>query len=190
METTNTIEEYSGCQAHKLAKITEPISRIEIMWQFRNRLKRFLKRRFSYLRNRFIRTNQGARLSMKPVLGTVRPAFKAGQHVRVKTREEIQATLDTWNHLKGCGFMEEMWQYCGTRQQVLKPVERFLDESDYRVKKAKGIVLLEGVHCLGTIDFGRCDRNCYYFWRVEWLVSDDSLEPQQSDILGSEQRVI
>jgi hypothetical protein len=95
----------------------------------------------------------------------------------------IQATLDPWNYLKGCGFMEEMWQYCGTHQRVLKPVRRFLDERDYRVKKARGIVLLEGLACEGTRDYGRCDRSCHYFWREEGLVRDD-LEPGSSQTSG------
>jgi hypothetical protein len=93
----------------------------------------------------------------------------AGQSVRVRSKEEIQATLDNWNYLRGCGFMEEMWPYCGTSQRVLKPVKWFLDERDYRFKKTRGIVFLEGLTCQGTIDYGRCDRNCYYFWREEWL---------------------
>jgi len=56
-------------------------------------------------------------------------------------------------------------------------VQRFLDERDYRVKKARGIVLLEGLTCEGTRDYGPCDRNCYYFWREEWLVGNDLPEP-------------
>jgi hypothetical protein len=48
-------------------------------------------------------------------------------------------------------------------------MERFLDERDYKVKKAKGIVLLKDVICHGTPVFGRCDRCCHLFWRVEWL---------------------
>jgi hypothetical protein len=89
--------------------------------------------------------------------------------VRVKTREEIQATLDEWNELRGCLFMDAMVPYCGTTQRVFRRVERFVDERDYRVKKAKGVVLLEGLICNGTEQYGRCDRACYYFWRDEWL---------------------
>jgi hypothetical protein len=55
----------------------------------------------------------------------------------------------------------------------LKPVKRFVDERDYRVKKAKGIILLEGLICEGTPDYGQCDRACFYFWRQEWLEKMD-----------------
>jgi hypothetical protein len=89
--------------------------------------------------------------------------------VRVRSREEIQATLNRWNQLRGCTFMEEMWRHCGTIQQVYKRVDRFLDERDYLVKRCKGTVLLEGLICEGTKNFGPCDRSCFYFWKEEWL---------------------
>jgi hypothetical protein len=95
--------------------------------------------------------------------------LEAGDLVRVRLKDEILSTLDRWQALKGCGFLEEMTEYCGTTQRVLKRVERFIDERDYRVKKARGIVLLEGVICSGTATTGRCDRACFFFWREEWL---------------------
>ena len=55
------------------------------------------------------------------------------------------------------------------RSEFFKPLARFVDERDLRVKKSSGIVLLEGVRCQGTADFGRCDRSCLLFWREEWL---------------------
>jgi hypothetical protein len=99
----------------------------------------------------------------------VRPGLVAGDLVRVRSREEIEATLNPWKELKGCAFLEDMWQYCGSTRRVLKSMERFLDERDYRVKKVRGIVLLENVICGGTPVFGRCDRCCFLFWREEWL---------------------
>jgi hypothetical protein len=101
--------------------------------------------------------------------GATARGFGAGQLVRVRGREEIEATLDPFLALKGCGFMPEMVPYCGTVQRVCKPVRRFIDERDYKVKKVGGIYLLDGVMCEGTEPFGRCDRGCLYFWREEWL---------------------
>lgn len=95
--------------------------------------------------------------------------FLAGDLVLVRSREEIESTLDPFKELKGCAFLDTMWQYCGTKQRVLQPMARFLDERDYKVKKARGIVLLEGVLCHGTPVFGKCDRACHLFWREEWL---------------------
>jgi hypothetical protein len=37
------------------------------------------------------------------------------------------------------------------------------------MKNIKGIIILDGVFCQGTKDFGACDRTCFYFWREEWL---------------------
>ena len=89
--------------------------------------------------------------------------------MRVRSLEEIQKTLNPFKELKGCAFLEDMQKYCGSEQRVLKVMERFLDERDYQVKKARGIVLLEGVFCQGTPVFGPCDRSCLLFWREEWL---------------------
>lgn len=96
-------------------------------------------------------------------------SLEAGDWVRVRSLNEIQNTLNHWRQLKGLTFMPEMEAYCGTTQRVLKPLQRFVDERDLRVKRSTGIILLEGVICQGTADFGNCDRSCFYFWRSEWL---------------------
>lgn len=145
------------------------MSKAEIAWQFRHKIKRVVKRRLSYIRNRLSKNYVATSTPIGSTGTKSGQVFKAGQPVRVRSKEEIQTTLDNWNHLKGCAYMEEMWPYCGTNQRVLKPVHQFVDERDHRLKKTRGIVFLEGVHCEGTIDYGRCDRNCYYFWREEWL---------------------
>lgn len=95
--------------------------------------------------------------------------LKIGDMVRVRSKEEIRATLDRWGQLKGCSFIDEMSQYCCTIQEVFKPVHRFVDERDQNVKRTKGVVLLKNVLCQGTNTFGMCDRSCFYFWREEWL---------------------
>lgn len=95
--------------------------------------------------------------------------FAAGDLVRVRSHEEILSTLDPFKELKGCAFLPEMTQYCGTSQRVLKSMRVFLDERDYKVKKVRGVILLENVICDGTPAFGPCDRCCFLFWREEWL---------------------
>jgi hypothetical protein len=135
------------------------------------------ERRFKMRSNDLM--NWFCRIRGKPERPTARPAggssahLKAGDWVRVRPRAEIDATLNQWRQLRGCTFMPEMEQYCGTTQRVLKPLERFVDERDLRAKTSKGIVLLEGVICQGTADFGRCDRSCFLFWREEWLEKID-----------------
>jgi hypothetical protein len=96
-------------------------------------------------------------------------SLKAGDLVRVKSLIEIKATFDKDRSTKKCGFMDTQDAYCGTVHRVMNTVERFVDERDYKIKKCKGIVLLEDVMCEGTKSFGRCDRRCFIFWREEWL---------------------
>jgi hypothetical protein len=104
-----------------------------------------------------------------PAIGDTPAGLKAGDLVRVRSREEIKATLDDRNELKGCLFMSEMWTYCGTAQRVLKPVRRFLDERTYEVMRCEGIVLLERLICQGSVYPKGCDHSCFFFWREEWL---------------------
>jgi hypothetical protein len=133
-------------------------------------LKRFVKKIYSW------NTIFQARNNLVPITATFtnkQAHLVTGDMVCVRTREEIEATLDPFKELKGCAFLENMWQYCSSTQRVLQPVERFLDERDYKVKKAKGLVVLEGIICHGTPAFGRCDRCCHLFWREEWLKKID-----------------
>lgn len=103
--------------------------------------------------------------------------LKEGDLVRVRSKEEIKSTLNNLGKLKGCSFMEnEMSPYCGTVHRVHKSMERFVDERELKVKKCKGLILLEGVMCQGTTAFGRCDRSCFVFWREEWLERIDNSE--------------
>lgn len=126
--------------------------------------KRKLKRQYARLHAFFARPQQ----QEMPAADTHSP-LEAGDRVRVRSREEIQASLDIWGELKGCGFMSDMWQYCDTEQQVLQPVRQFLDERDYRLKRTSGMVVLQNVICRGMEGYGACDRACHFFWRNEWL---------------------
>jgi hypothetical protein len=62
-----------------------------------------------------------------------------------------------------------MYEYCGTQQHVLKPMQHFVDERDFKLKKVHGVVLLQDVICHGTGTLGPCDRCCFLPWREEWL---------------------
>ena len=131
--------------------------------------ERAIKKRTNQLMVRITGRTGRSPATATPITTPEAGGLTAGDAVRVRTQDEIQATLNHWRQLKGCTFMAEMAPYCGTTQRVLKPVRRFVDERDLRAKKAKGIVLLEGVMCQGTADFGPCDRSCHFFWREEWL---------------------
>lgn len=95
--------------------------------------------------------------------------FMKGERVRVRSQEDIDMTLDPFKELKGCSFLKTMQKYCGTEQTVLKSMNYFIDERDYKRKRTKGLILLENIICDGTPVFGSCDRCCFLFWREEWL---------------------
>lgn len=172
------------CQVHSWPAMSQGSAEVETQ-PLRKRIKLVLKRRLNPRAKRELKTHSdrllqwlrksAGRSSVPSVPSTNSKAttLKAGDLVCVRSSEEIQATLNSWQELKGCLFFQDMWQYCGTTQRVLKPVERFVDERDYRVKKARGLILLEGLICDGTPDYGRCDRACFYFWREEWLEKID-----------------
>ena len=172
------------CQVYCLQRISEGYARDEpqslgrrlnraITRHMSPRTKYKLKKHLNGVMLFFSQLIGRRKSSLAPSIVPVTTHLRAGDLVRVRSKEEVQASLNYWNELKGCGFLDGMWQYCGTTQRVLKPLERFLDERDYRVKTCKGIVLLEGLMCQGTVEFGRCDRSCLFFWREEWLEKID-----------------
>jgi hypothetical protein len=101
--------------------------------------------------------------------------LKPGEDILIRSKDEILETLDENNRTKGCAFMDEMWQYCGTKQKVLKRVDYFFDERNSKFFKARNTVLLEGLQCSGKISrlMPNCDRSCYYFWKEDWLKKID-----------------
>jgi hypothetical protein len=160
------------CQLHDLPNISEPPG------PFTKALQRVFKLRVSFRRRAVFLINAAHHVKKgKKSMLTVVPTYglQPGDIVRVRSKKEIQSTLDNWNKLKGCTFLREMEPFCGTVQKVRKRVNRFLNETDYLVKKSKGIVILENVFCEGTKDFGPCDRSCFFFWREEWLEKNGTI---------------
>jgi hypothetical protein len=134
-----------------------------------NRVRLMVNRRLCYMRKWFAQQT-GKRGRLPPATRVnAQGQIRSGALVRVRSREEIDETLDGWDELKGCAFMEEMSVYCGTEQTVMKRVERFLDEHALRLRRSTALVQLEGAICQGTAELGRCDRSCFFFWREEWL---------------------
>jgi len=169
-----------GCQLPCLPKFAEGTAEFgpqPFIYQFKravaqpwnNHIKKWLQRFYMFMRKRFQLFTLKDGSAMAENYQSVTNHFEPGDWVMVRPLGEIQKTLNPFKELKGCAFMEVMKQYCGTQQRVLKVMERFVDERDYKVKKTRGVVLLEGVHCQGTPVFGRCDRSCLFFWREEWL---------------------
>jgi hypothetical protein len=173
-----------NCQIPCLGLVAEGIAEVQ-RESLSRRIKLMIRRHLSPSRERAFKSytndwmNRICELTGRGTTPTGSPPnvsskrLKAGDWVRVRSLEEIEATLNHWRQVKGCAFMPELGEYCGTTQRVLKSMKRFVDERDLRVKKSSGIILLDGVMCQGTAEFGSCDRSCFYFWREEWLEKVD-----------------
>ena len=178
-----------NCQIPCLEFVAEGIAGVPPE-SFNRRLKLMIRRRLGPGRERTLKNYTNDRInrfceltgkSTKPSGFSGKVAsegFQAGDWVRVRSLDEIESTLNHWKQVRGCAFMPEMAEYCGTTHRVLKPMKSFVDERDLQVKRSNGIILLEGVICKGTSDFGSCDRACFHFWREEWLEKID--EPSSS----------
>lgn len=167
---------FEGCQLPNIprfsigsAEITDgsPVKRFKrsLALPWNRYVRRWLKQAYNFSVRR--RGGSAAQLTAREFSPAI--PFQTGDLVRVRTPEEINSTLDPFKELKGCAFLPEMYQYCGTQQRVLKSMQRFIDERDYKLKKARGVILLENIICNGTPVFGPCDRCCFLFWREEWL---------------------
>ncbi len=118
------------------------------------------------------------RLCGRPPQATVRgtlsktPAerlnLQPGDLVEVKSKEEIQATLDEEGKNRGLGFGGDMVNYCGRRYRVAKRVEKLVVEWTGEMRPVRDTVALEGVTCM-ALELRGCPRNCYHLWREIWL---------------------
>lgn len=123
------------------------------------KLKRIIKKRKSRS-NPMIKTSQTVTnevLNLKP-----------REWVKVKSEEEILATLDQSGRYKGLSWMAGMEKFCGKKFRVYKRLDRILLESTGELRKLKNTVLLENVLCDGK-EFFDCDRSCFHYWREIWL---------------------
>jgi hypothetical protein len=101
--------------------------------------------------------------------------LRPGDLVRVKSKDEIEATLDETNHNRGLFFDGEMARYCGRTARVRARVARLIDErSGEMIEISSDCIMLEGVVC--QADYHRlCPREIYSYWREIWLERlDDS----------------
>jgi hypothetical protein len=109
----------------------------------------------------------GPKSTRTPLLG-----LEPGERVRVKSREEIKATLNDKGTNKGLWFDREMLPFCGQEFQVRQRVDRLIDEKDGRMIELKSdCVTLEGAVCSGERSTCRwfCQRAIFPVWREGWL---------------------
>lgn len=94
--------------------------------------------------------------------------LKVGDKVRVKSFDEIKATLDSKGRNRGLGFQTEMIKYCGCVFTVSDVMSKAISEYTDDVKIVNNSVLLDDTYCNGSFHL-RCARRCPHIWRDIWL---------------------
>jgi hypothetical protein len=95
--------------------------------------------------------------------------LKAGEWVRIRSREEIQATLDRQSKNRGLNMSKAMTLNCGRTYQVLGEFDRMISERTGEMREVKNTVRLKGLECLCYYEFGGCPRGDLQYFREIWL---------------------
>lgn len=96
--------------------------------------------------------------------------LRSGDWVRVRSRDEILATLDEKGRLDGMPFMPEMLAFCGKTLKVYKRAHKTCDTvgTSGGLRKLKRTVHLVESRCDGSAH-GACESACSLFWNETWL---------------------
>ncbi|MDP4500822.1 hypothetical protein [Nonomuraea turcica] len=95
--------------------------------------------------------------------------LQPGELVRIKSKNEIVATLTTKGFNRGLGFEEDMARSCGRTARVTARVERCIDEKTGQMLEMKNpCIVLDGIICDGVYK-SNCPRAFIPFWREIWL---------------------
>jgi hypothetical protein len=99
----------------------------------------------------------------------IRLDLQPGDRVRIKSRREIEETLDTGNRTRGLKLDADMMLFCGQEHRVLRRVNRIIDERTGALITIPGdCIVLDGVTCTGAYN-RTCPRSDYPYWREAWL---------------------
>jgi hypothetical protein len=109
--------------------------------------------------------------------------LQPGELVRIKSKQEIEQTLDAQFKNRGLFFDKEMTRFCGGTYRVLARVNRQIDERSGKMMTFKNpCIALEGVTATGEYsEFAPLDERIY--WREIWLerISEDRKRPHAEE---------
>jgi hypothetical protein len=115
-------------------------------------------RRWPFLAGRAVGRTPRAELNLQP-----------GDRVRIKSKKEIEETLNADLLNRGMGFDGEMSRFCGREAIVARRVQRVIDEKTSKMVHMKNpCIVLEGLVCEGAYA-STCPRRWICFWREIWL---------------------
>jgi len=109
--------------------------------------------------------------------------LRVGHRLRVKSRDEILATLDARGRLDGLPFMPEMLAFAGTTVQVDAVTHRTCDTvktsgGSGTTRRMERAVHLRDLRCDGSAH-GGCQARCLLYWKLDWLEPVSAESPQQ-----------
>lgn len=130
-------------------------------------------------------------VAMREEAGRADPRLRAGARVRVRSAEQILATLDERGELEALPFMPEMLRFCGSELTVDKVALKACDTiTRGGLRRMDNAVHLTGARCDGSAH-GGCQNACLLYWKTEWLepVGDGDGAPVASDERAAQPRV-
>jgi len=106
--------------------------------------------------------------------------FKAGEWARVRSKDEILATLDRNGRLEELPFMPQMFRYCGQKLRVAKRAHKQCGTQHATVcGSMNDAVVFEDLRCDGQ-GFGGCEASCLFIWKEAWLKRADETVAEAS----------
>jgi hypothetical protein len=127
------------------------------------------------------------RLPTPPLRGTTAKTpqlplldLQPGEWVRIKSPQEIEATLTDKGFNRGLWFDREMLVLCGQTFQVRQRVHRFINETTgTMIELGSDCITLAGAVCSGEYSLSRwfCPRAIHPYWRECWL---ERVDPPQA----------
>ncbi len=196
-------EETYRCQATELRRATSPLAWWDVR-QYAEDLEsrnvtaaRLLKGLLVVLLNKFQAANTRYLPRLTPIARGSRYPFVAGslegktpesrldlepgERVRIKSKEEIEKTLDRNNKNRGLLFDGVMGKYCGQTAIVRARVTRIINERTGTMRHfSNEAIMLEGIVCTGDY-MQLCPRRIYDYWREIWL---ERSEGGAADVTG------
>jgi hypothetical protein len=116
--------------------------------------------------------------------------LQPGELVRIKSHDEILATLNTRSRNRGLYWDAEEVPYCGETHRVLKRVTKIVNERTGKIQEMKTpCIILDSVICQSRYSECRvfCPRSIYSYWREIWLERSKS---EQSEVQRQDSEVM
>jgi hypothetical protein len=200
------IDERYFCQSTELRRATVPFPSDRKWWRARVALMELrsgdrsfreltaMFARWGYYRLlRRVRGYEWLRGPHDRITPTLSLGLERGDTVRVKSRAEIQATLDRAQRNRGLHVCYEMTSLFGKMTKIRDRVDQIIDEKTGQMHHLSSTVTLElgEGRCFCGQETGDCPRGELMYWREIWLeresVDEDvssSLELERSALAG------